>query len=154
MGYCHNSPNPSGYCLDLKLCQLWASYDPYFATDRQKFRRSQYHPWGVFFLKSVNFEVKFWSSWIMNFYKLTLFRRLRRHHNKVRNFPKWTKNCDIRSSIRSDQQIVPPYLGHVIRISWQDRGDLCRKSQRNIWKFAHREKVFKRPNILKIQQNW
>ena len=37
MGYDHNSPNPSGYYIDLKLCQLWASYDTYFATDRQNF---------------------------------------------------------------------------------------------------------------------
>ena len=36
-GYDHNSKNPSGYYIDLKLCQLWASYDTYFATDRQNF---------------------------------------------------------------------------------------------------------------------
>ena len=47
----------------------------------------------------------------------------------------------------------PPYLGHEIWISCQNGVNLCRKSQRNIWKFAHREQEFKRPEILKIHQN-
>ena len=55
--------------------------------------------------------------------------------------------------IRSTNRTTP-YLGHESWISCQNRGDLCRKSQRNIWKFAHPEKEFNRPEILKILQNW
>ena len=56
------------------------------------------------------------------------------------------------TSIRSTNRTTP-YLGHELWISCQNR-DLRGKSQRNVWKFAHREKEFKRREILKIQQNW
>ena len=87
---------------------------------------------------------------------LQLFRRLRRHYNRVKNFPKWTQNFDIRSNpIRSDPQIVPPIprawiLNFLVKIEAIYVG----KVKGIIWKFAHREKEFKRPEILKIQQNW
>ena len=42
MRYEYNSENLPGYCLDLQLCQPRASHDTYFATDRQKFKTSEY----------------------------------------------------------------------------------------------------------------